>query len=102
MGAYTPHFGADVLLSSEPDSALKLKEAVQSRGRAADNAEGRVERVVVRRGELRAVQQIERVHANLKGHPFPQSEVAPEVGIPLVQSVGPHAGDIDGKHARLV
>src|SRR6185369_4555725 len=86
---------------SEPDSALNLIEPVQGGGRAGDFAESRVVRVVVWRRELRAVEKIERVYANLKDRSFPQSEVAPEVAAPLVEPVGPHAGDIDRKNARL-
>ena len=91
-----------VFRRSEPNSALDLIKAVQGRSCACHFAEGRIERVDVGRGELRTVQKIERVHADFKGRPFLDSKIAPEVGIPLVQTVGSHAGDIDGKHARHV
>src|SRR6266699_274453 len=89
-------------LWSEPNSALNLIEAVQGRSRACDFAKGRIERVGIGSGELRTVQQIDRVHANFKGGSFLDSKVAPEVGIPLVAPLGPYAGNVDGEYPRLV
>src|SRR6185369_13842620 len=85
----------------EMKSPLNQQEAIRTRRVVGDFAEVGGGGVEVRYIELRPVDGIQGIHAQLEIHSFVNLEFALNIGVQTVQSVCPAGSDTSGKHSCL-